>query len=121
MMIVFSLVFMKPCIAFADFEKIDIRIGTIIEVLPFENAKKPAYILHIDFGECGIKKSSAQITKNYTPDILLGKKIMAVVNFPPKQIANFFSEVLVLGAVGENNDVFLPIFREKVFNGMPIR
>ena len=93
-------------ITFNDFQKIDIRIGTIINAEPFPEARKPAYKLTIDFGPLGIKRTSAQITKRYTPEDLLGKKIAAGVNFPPKQIANFMSECLVLGAV-DGEDVFL--------------
>ncbi len=90
-----------------DFAKIDIRTGTIIEVQPFPKAKKPAYQLIIDFGKLGIKKSSAQITKHYTIDTLIGKQIIAVVNFPPKQIANFISDCLVLGVYDDENEVVL--------------
>jgi tRNA-binding protein len=93
-------------ITFNDFLKIDIRIGTILHAEPFPEARKPAYKLTIDFGDLGIKRTSAQITKRYTLEDLPGKKIAAVVNFPPKQIANFMSECLVLGAV-DCDDVFL--------------
>lgn len=84
-------------ITYSDFEKIDIKVGTIIEVKFFEKAKKPAFQLWINFGEIGIKKSSAQITDLYTIESLIGKQILAVVNFPAKQIADFMSECLVLG------------------------
>ena len=94
-------------ISWEDFEKIDIRTGTILEVNDFPGARKPAYRLSIDFGEFGIKRSSAQIKTLYTKDDLLGKQVIAVVNFPVKQIANFFSECLVLGVYNENNDVIL--------------
>lgn len=94
-------------ITWNDFEKIEIRTGTIIEVNDFPNAKKPAYIVTINFGKLGIKKSSAQITHHYNKETLMGKQIIAVVNFPPKQIANFFSECLVLGVYDENNQVIL--------------
>ncbi len=91
-----------------DFEKIDMRTGTILEAKDFEKAKNPAYQLKIDFGkEIGIKNSSAQITKLYKKEELIGKKIIAVVNFPPKQIANFISECLVLGIVLDNKEVIL--------------
>ncbi|WP_426275184.1 tRNA-binding protein [Chryseobacterium sp. S-02] len=92
----------KPEISWTDFEKIDIRSGTIISVNDFEKARNPSYQLEIDFGELGIKKSSAQITSLYKKEELIGKQILAVVNFPKKQIANFFSECLVLGVYGEN-------------------
>ena len=83
---------------FDDFAALDIRVGTILSARVFEKAKKPAYQLEVDFGpDVGVKKSSAQITKRYTPDELIGKQVLAVVNFPPRQIANFLSEVLVLG------------------------
>ena len=94
-------------ITWKDFEKLDIRTGTILEVNDFSGAKKPAYQLTIDFGELGIKKSSAQITTLYTKEALIGKQVIAVVNFPVKQIANFFSECLVLGVYNENEDVVL--------------
>jgi tRNA-binding protein len=86
-------------INWSDFAKVDMRIGTITEVWEFPKARKPAYQLIVDFGELGIKKSSAQITVNYSPENLIGKQVVAVVNFPPKQIADFMSECLVLGAV----------------------
>ncbi|WP_332020868.1 tRNA-binding protein [Kaistella sp.] len=96
---------LKPEITWQDFEKLDIRSGTVISVADFPEAKKPSYRLEIDFGTLGIKKSSAQITSLYQKEELVGKQILAVVNFPKKQIANFFSECLVLGLYGENNDV----------------
>lgn len=89
----------EPLISWNDFSKVDMRIGTVIHVEPFEEAIKPAYKITIDFGELGIKKTSAQITELYHPEILIGKQVVAVVNFPPKQIANFMSECLLLGAV----------------------
>ena len=94
-------------ISWEDFEKIDIRTGTILEVNEFPGARKPAYQLSIDFGELGIKKSSAQITALYTKEAIIGKQVIAIVNFPVKQIANFFSECLVLGVYNENNEVVL--------------
>ena len=91
-----------------DFTKLDIRVGTVTEVKVFEKAKKPAYQLKVDFGEeIGIKKSSAQITEQYTPDELVGKQVLAVVNFPPRQIADFMSEVLVLGTYSEGGVVLI--------------
>ncbi len=104
-------------ISWDDFAKIDIRCGTIIEVKDFPNARKPAYQLTIDFGTEGIKQSSAQITKHYTKEMLLGKQILAVINFPKKQIANFFSECLVLGVYDDNNDVILLQPERTVKNG----
>jgi tRNA-binding protein len=94
-------------ISWADFEKIDIRLGTILEVTDFPAAKKPAYQLLVDFGELGIKRSSAQVTALYKKEELLGKQVIAVINFPVKQIANFFSECLVLGVYNEHNNVVL--------------
>lgn len=103
-----------------DFEKVDMRIGTIIEATDFPKARKPAYQLTIDFGEnIGIRTSSAQITKRYSKEELVGKQIMAVVNFPKKQIANFFSECLVMGAV-DGDDVILMEPSTKIPNGLKI-
>ena len=100
-----------------EFEKVDIRVGTILEARNFEKAKKPAYQLRIDFGTLGIKQSSAQITKHYTAAELTGKQVVAVVNFPPKQIANFFSECLVLGVYDTDNHVILLEPGKPVVNG----
>jgi len=94
-------------ISWEQFEQVEVRTGTIIDAQPFPKAKKPAYQLTIDFGPIGIKKSSAQITVHYALDTLLGRQIIAVVNFPPRQIANFFSECLVLGIYDANGDVVL--------------
>ena len=103
-----------------DFEKIEMRIGTILEVKDFPEARKPAYQLVIDFGvEIGIKKSSAQITMRYKKEDLIGKQIVAVVNFPKKQIGTFMSECLVLGAVN-NEDIVLLTSDIKVENGLRI-
>lgn len=100
-----------------QFEAVDMRVGTIIEAKPFEKARKPAYKLWIDFGELGIKKSSAQLTMLYEPQTLTGRQVVAVVNFPPKQIADFMSECLVLGVYNENNDVVLLQPQQPVHNG----
>jgi len=94
-------------ISFEDFTKVDIRIGTVIEVNDFPKAKKPAYQLKIDFGELGIKNSSAQLTKLYTKEDLLNKQITAIVNFKSKKIANFMSECLVLGVANNKNEIVL--------------
>lgn len=107
-------------ISWADFEKIDIRVGTIIEALPFPEARNPAYKLTIDFGALGIKKSSAQITQLYTIQELIGRQIIAVVNFPPKQIGNFMSECLVMGIYGNQHEVILLSPERKVENGSKI-
>ena len=107
-------------ITWNDFEKIDIRIGTILTAQPFKKAKQPAYQLSINFGDMGIKKSSAQITHLYNVEDLIGKQIIAVVNFPPKQIANFFSECLVLGVYNNNKEVVLLAVDKPIKNGSKI-
>ena len=105
---------------FDQWQKVDLRVGEIIEVKDFPNAKKPAYQLWIDFGPLGVKKSSAQITALYRPENLIGRKIMAVVNFPKKQIANFMSECLVLGYYNSNNHVVLASVSQTALLGSPI-
>ncbi|MCO4795596.1 MAG: tRNA-binding protein [Bacteriovoracaceae bacterium] len=105
-------------ITFSDFLKVDIRIGEVVEVLPFPEARKPAFKLKIDFGEgVGIKKTSAQITQNYNMEELMGKKLAAVVNFPPRQIGKFMSEVLVLGFSDDDQNVVLFNLDKDVPNG----
>jgi len=104
-------------IEWPDFEKIDIRVGTILEVNEFPKAKRPAWQLTIDFGSIGILKSSAQITDLYSREELVGRQVLAVVNFPPKQIANFFSECLVLGVYTDKKEVVLIQPDRKVENG----
>jgi tRNA-binding protein len=107
-------------ITWNDFEKLDIRSGTVVEVSDFPKARKPAFKLKIDFGELGIKQSSAQITRYYTRESLIGSQVIAIVNFPPKQIADFLSECLVLGIYTDEKDVVLLRPDQHVGNGLRV-
>lgn len=111
---------MKDIISFEEFVKLDIRTGTIIEVQDFPQARKPAFRLTIDFGALGTKQSSAQITNLYTRDQLLNRQIIAVINFKPKQIANFISECLVLGVADSNGNIVLLQASSPTKNGKPV-
>ncbi|MCX2494244.1 tRNA-binding protein [Pedobacter sp. PF22-3] len=104
-------------ITWGDFEKVELRVGTILEAFEFPEARRPAYKVKVDFGEFGIKMSSAQITKHYTLEELPGKQIVAVINFPKKQIGKFMSEFLVTGFADENGDIVLTSVERKVPNG----
>ncbi|MBN9033585.1 MAG: tRNA-binding protein [Rhizobiales bacterium 63-7] len=109
---------MSEEIAYSDFERVDIRVGTVVEAAPFPEARKPAIRLLIDFGpEIGVKKSSAQITVHYTPEELVGRQVMAVVNFPPRQIGPMRSEVLTLGFEDEAGAIVLAALERSVPNG----
>ena len=109
----------KEMVTFEDFSKIDIRIGTIVAVEDFPKARKPAYRLKIDFGKMGVKRSSAQITTLYSKEDLLKRQVVAIVNFAPKQVANFTSECLVLG-IQDGEEVVLLHTLEKVYNGAKV-
>ena len=105
-------------ISYDDFTKVDIRVGTVVEVLPYPEARRPAYKLAVDFGpEIGVKRSSAQCTVHYRPEALMGRQVAAVVNFPPKQIGKFISEVLVLGFPDSKGEVVLIGPEREVPNG----
>jgi len=104
-------------ISWNDFEKVELRVGTIIEAFEYPEARKPAYKVKVDFGEFGIKMSSAQITKHYTLEELIGRQIIGVINFPKKQIGKFMSEFLVTGFADENGDIVLSSVAQKVPNG----
>lgn len=107
-------------LSWEEFEKVDMRVGTVLEVNDFPKARNPSYQLKLDFGEFGIKNSSAQIVNLYSKEELVGKQIISVVNFPPKQIANFISECLVLGIYNENNEVVLLTPDKKTENGCKV-
>lgn len=111
---------MADPITWSDFEKVDIRTGTIVAAEPFPQARKPAYKLTIDFGELGTKRTSAQLTKLYDASELIGKQVVAVVNFPPKQIATFMSECLILGAIAGDGTVTLLQTERSTENGLRI-
>ena len=109
---------LRPQITYADFDRVDIRVGTIIAAEPYPEARKPSLKLRIDFGPAiGEKKTSAQITKHYTPETLVGRQVMAVVNFPPRQIGKFMAEVLTLGLPDEEGEVVLAAVDKTVPDG----
>jgi len=107
-------------ITWNDFEKVEMRVGTIKKVEDFIKAKKSAYIVTVDFGDYGLLRSSAQITRLYDKEVLIGKQIIAVTNFPPKQIANFMSEFLILGVIGQDKEVILLQPERETLNGLRV-
>ncbi len=111
---------MENEINWSDFSKIDMRVGTVLSAEVFKEARNPAYKITVDFGDFGTRKTSAQVTKLYKPEEIVGKQVVTVVNFPPKQIANMMSECLILGAVEEGNNVTLLCPDKKVVNGTKI-
>ncbi|PIB36102.1 tRNA-binding protein [Reichenbachiella sp. 5M10] len=111
---------MENHITWSEFQKVDIRVGTVLKARVFEEARNPAYQLVLDFGELGQRKTSAQVTKLYAPEDLIGRQVLAVVNFPPKQIANMMSECLLLGAIGEEGSVTIVQPERSVSNGQRI-
>ena len=111
---------MENEINWSDFSKIDMRVGTVLSAEVFKEARNPAYKITVDFGELGTRKTSAQVTKLYKPEEIVGKQVVTVVNFPPKQIANMMSECLILGAVEGDNNVTLLCTDKKVVNGTKI-
>jgi tRNA-binding protein len=110
----------KASLSWADFERVEMRVGTVRRAYRNEKARQPAYVMHIDFGPLGERKTSAQITDHYQPEKLIGRQVVAVVNFPPKQIANVMSECLVLGAIAENGEVTLLSVDKKVRDGLRV-
>jgi len=111
---------MEKPLTWSEFSKVEMRVGTIISAETFKEARNPSYKLIVDFGELGTRKSSAQLTTRYTAEDLVGQQVIAVINFPPKQIANMMSECLILGAVGEEHDVILVQPERVAKNGVRI-